>query len=127
VHPSRDTRGFLPRIEESVQARNWLCGTPTDAIALLKELEAKYPGVERVIVSFAMGTPQAVCQEQLRHFVRKSCPLSRRLMHEHISASGGATMDFYEMLDQVLALLRSRGRVTYGALKRQFNLADAFL
>jgi hypothetical protein len=26
-----------------------------------------------------------------------------------------------------LALLRSRGRVTYGALKRQFNLDDAFL
>ena len=36
-------------------------------------------------------------------------------------------MDFYEVLDQVLALLRSRGRVTYGALKRQFNLDDAFL
>ena len=36
-------------------------------------------------------------------------------------------MDFYEILDQVLALLRSRGRVTYGALKRQFNLDDAFL
>jgi hypothetical protein len=36
-------------------------------------------------------------------------------------------MDFYEVLDQVLALLRSRGRVTYRALKRQFNLDDAFL
>jgi hypothetical protein len=36
-------------------------------------------------------------------------------------------MDFYEVLDQVLALLRSRGRVTYGALKRQFNLDDTFL
>jgi hypothetical protein len=36
-------------------------------------------------------------------------------------------MDFYAVLDQVLALLRSRGRVTYGALKRQFNLDDAFL
>jgi hypothetical protein len=36
-------------------------------------------------------------------------------------------MDFYEALDQVLAPLRSRGRVTYRALKRQFNLDDAFL
>jgi hypothetical protein len=44
-----------------------------------------------------------------------------------INACGGATMNFYEVLDQVLALLRSRGRVTYGALKRQFNLDDAFL
>lgn len=36
-------------------------------------------------------------------------------------------MDFYTMLDQVVELLRSRGRVTYRALKRQFNLDDEFL
>jgi hypothetical protein len=31
-------------------------------------------------------------------------------------------MDFYAVLDRVLDLLRSRGRVTYGALKLQFGL-----
>jgi class 3 adenylate cyclase len=31
-------------------------------------------------------------------------------------------MDFYELLDDVLTLLRRRGRVTYRALKRQFHL-----
>src|SRR5262252_3321094 len=31
-------------------------------------------------------------------------------------------MDFYAVLDQVIDLLRSRGRVTYGALKLQFGL-----
>ena len=36
-------------------------------------------------------------------------------------------MDFYAVLDQILALLRGRGRVTYRALKRQFNLDDALL
>jgi hypothetical protein len=36
-------------------------------------------------------------------------------------------MDFYAMLDQVVALLRSRGRVSYRALKRQFDLDDAYL
>src|SRR5262249_54524110 len=36
-------------------------------------------------------------------------------------------MDFYEVLDQVLALLRQRGRVSYRALKRQFDLDDAYL
>src|SRR5262245_26188035 len=36
-------------------------------------------------------------------------------------------MDFYAVLDQVLALLRQRGRVTYNALKRQFGLDDACL
>jgi class 3 adenylate cyclase len=36
-------------------------------------------------------------------------------------------MDFYAVLDQVLASLRQRGRVSYRALKRQFNLDDAYL
>src|SRR5215510_13733831 len=33
-------------------------------------------------------------------------------------------MDFYEVLDQVVALLRIRGRLTYRALKYQFQLDD---
>src|SRR5215468_9192014 len=36
-------------------------------------------------------------------------------------------MDFYTVLDQILALLRQRGRVSYRALKRQFDLDDAYL
>ena len=36
-------------------------------------------------------------------------------------------MDFYAMLDQVVALLRQRQRVTYRALKRQFQLDDSVL
>ena len=36
-------------------------------------------------------------------------------------------MGFYEVLDQVVALLRQRGRVTYRALKRAFQLDDAYL
>jgi hypothetical protein len=33
-------------------------------------------------------------------------------------------MDFYTVLDQVVALLRSRGRLSYRALRLQFNLDD---
>src|SRR5882672_10211924 len=33
-------------------------------------------------------------------------------------------MDFYDVLDQVVALLQRRGRVTYNALKLQFHLDD---
>jgi hypothetical protein len=33
-------------------------------------------------------------------------------------------MDFYATLDQVVELLRSRGRVSYRALKEQFGLHD---
>ena len=36
-------------------------------------------------------------------------------------------MDFYAVLDQVLALLRQRQRVTYRALKVQFQLDDEAL
>jgi class 3 adenylate cyclase/predicted ATPase len=36
-------------------------------------------------------------------------------------------IDFYAVLDQILTLLGSRGRVTYNALKLQFNLNDAHL
>jgi hypothetical protein len=36
-------------------------------------------------------------------------------------------MDFYSLLDDVLELLRRRGRVTYRALKRQFHLDDEVL
>ena len=36
-------------------------------------------------------------------------------------------MDFYAVLDQVLELLRHRGRVSYRALKLQFHLDDEHL
>src|SRR5262245_55678010 len=36
-------------------------------------------------------------------------------------------MDFYEVLDQIIALLQQRGRVTYRALQRQFTLDAAYL
>src|SRR5438046_9180309 len=36
-------------------------------------------------------------------------------------------MDFYAVLDEVLKLLQRHKRVTYGALKRQFQLDDAYL
>ena len=36
-------------------------------------------------------------------------------------------MTFEEILDQAIAMLQRRGRVTYRALQRQFNLDDVFL
>ena len=34
-------------------------------------------------------------------------------------------MDFVAVVDQVIALLRQRGRLTYRTLQRQFQLDDA--
>src|SRR5499433_829476 len=36
-------------------------------------------------------------------------------------------MDFYDILDQVIDILRSRGRMSYRALKRQFDLDDDYM
>src|SRR5215468_11431840 len=36
-------------------------------------------------------------------------------------------MTFEEILDQAIAMLQRRGRLTYGALKRQFSLDDTYL
>ena len=36
-------------------------------------------------------------------------------------------MTFDEILEQVIALLKSQGRVSYGAIKRRFELADDYL
>ena len=46
------------------------------------------------------------------------------LQAEAAFAGGGAVMDFYEVFDRALALLRQRGRVSYRALKVQFHLDD---
>src|SRR5262245_54857994 len=36
-------------------------------------------------------------------------------------------MDFYEVLDQIVALLQRQQRVSYRALKRQFGLDDEYV
>ena len=40
AHPTRDTKALLPQVEDSVRQRNWLCGTPDEAVAFLHELAA---------------------------------------------------------------------------------------
>src|SRR6516162_6310763 len=53
-------------------------------------------------------------------------PFPYRLLHA-ASASGGWAMTFEEILDQAIAMLQRRRRLTYGTLKRQFQLDDAAL
>src|SRR5262249_16686 len=57
-----------------------------------------------------------ICAEPL-------CLLLYRLLHTP-SAERGRAMTFEEILDQALAMLQRRGRLTYGTLKRQFQLDD---
>src|SRR5215467_10364778 len=53
-------------------------------------------------------------------------PFPHRLLHASL-VEGGWAMTFEDILDQAIAMLQRRGRLTYGALKRQFQLDDAYL
>ena len=64
----------LPTIEAAVGARSWLCGTPEDLIASLKEFEEQYPGLEYVCVSPTMGSSTSVVLEQLGRFAEQVMP-----------------------------------------------------
>src|SRR5215468_1789363 len=44
-----------------------------------------------------------------------------------IDPAGRATMTFEEILNQAMALLQRQGRVSYRALKRQFDLDEAYV
>jgi alkanesulfonate monooxygenase SsuD/methylene tetrahydromethanopterin reductase-like flavin-dependent oxidoreductase (luciferase family) len=64
----------LPRIEDAVKAGGFLAGTPADIIETLKAVEARYPGLDRVICTMPLGTPIATTLEQLDRFAKEVMP-----------------------------------------------------
>src|SRR5262245_512231 len=62
------------RIENGVANRSWLCGPPGDVIDYLKEVERRYPGLDHVMIAWALGTPRAHMIEQLTRFARQVMP-----------------------------------------------------
>src|SRR5438445_3208109 len=111
-------------------------------MAWQSELLASYKGV--AIGSTGIAGPQSVrTASPLRHALpglpaffwqpyavyitpRRPCQFPHRLLHAS-AASGGWAMTFEEILDQATGMLQRRGRLTYGTLKRQFQLDDAAL
>ena len=72
--PRRAPKAGLPTIEGAVRGGGFLCGPPEQMIAQLRDLEQKYPGLERVSVGQPMGTPQRVILEQLGWFAKEVMP-----------------------------------------------------
>jgi alkanesulfonate monooxygenase SsuD/methylene tetrahydromethanopterin reductase-like flavin-dependent oxidoreductase (luciferase family) len=64
-------------LENGVRNRTWLCGPSRDVVAYLKELEARYPGLEHVMIAWALGTPRALMLEQLQQFAAEVMPAFR--------------------------------------------------
>jgi alkanesulfonate monooxygenase SsuD/methylene tetrahydromethanopterin reductase-like flavin-dependent oxidoreductase (luciferase family) len=72
--PKRAPYAKLPRIEDAINSGGFLCGSPEQIIEHLKNLEKRYPGLERVSVSLSVGVPKAVCLEQLERFGTEVMP-----------------------------------------------------
>ena len=67
----------LPRIEDAVKAGGFLAGTPADIIEDLKKVEARYPGLERVICTMPLGTHLGDTMEQLERLATEVMPAFR--------------------------------------------------
>ena len=65
-------------LENGVRNRAWLCGPPDDIVGYLKEVEQRYPGLEEVMIGWAIGTPRDHMIEQLTRFAREVMPAFRR-------------------------------------------------
>jgi alkanesulfonate monooxygenase SsuD/methylene tetrahydromethanopterin reductase-like flavin-dependent oxidoreductase (luciferase family) len=65
-------------LENGVGNRSWLCGPPRDILAYLKEVERRYPGLEHVMIAWALGTPRALMIEQLTRFAHEVMPAFSR-------------------------------------------------
>ena len=72
--PKKAPTAGLPTIEQAVASGGVLCGTPEQIIEHLKAIEEKYPGLERVMVSHPVGTPQSVILEQMERFAAEVMP-----------------------------------------------------
>ena len=63
-----------PTIREGVEQKAWMVGTPADCIALIREYEAKYPGLDQLMLHWPEGVGPAAFLEQLRWFARDVMP-----------------------------------------------------
>jgi alkanesulfonate monooxygenase SsuD/methylene tetrahydromethanopterin reductase-like flavin-dependent oxidoreductase (luciferase family) len=61
-------------LENGVRNRSWLCGPASSIVDYLETLEARYPGLEHVMIAWALGTPRALMLEQLARFAREVMP-----------------------------------------------------
>jgi alkanesulfonate monooxygenase SsuD/methylene tetrahydromethanopterin reductase-like flavin-dependent oxidoreductase (luciferase family) len=64
-------------LENGVRNRSWLCGPARDIVAYLKEVERRYPGLDHVMIGWAIGTPRDLMVEQLTRFAREVMPAFR--------------------------------------------------
>ena len=75
-----------PPLRDGVAQRAWLCGTPSEVIERIREIEARYPGLDQMMIHFPEGMAPGAFMEQLRVFAREVMPAFTR------AAAGAATV-----------------------------------
>ena len=72
--PKKAPSAGLPTIKDAVKSGAFLCGPPERVIEQLKQVEERYPALERIGVSHPVGTHQAVILEQMEWFAKEVMP-----------------------------------------------------
>ena len=65
-------------LENGVRNRAWLCGPSADIVNYLKEVERRYPGLDHVMIAWALGTPRELMIEQLTRVAQEVMPAFAR-------------------------------------------------
>jgi alkanesulfonate monooxygenase SsuD/methylene tetrahydromethanopterin reductase-like flavin-dependent oxidoreductase (luciferase family) len=68
----------VPTLREGVAQKAWLVGPAAQVIETIREFEARYPGLDQMMLHWAEGIPPREFQEQLRRFAREVMPAFRR-------------------------------------------------
>src|SRR5437870_5905260 len=68
----------IPTLRDGVEQKAWLCGPPSIVIDEITRFEARYPGLDQMMLHWAEGIPPAEFKEQLRWFAKDVMPAFRR-------------------------------------------------
>jgi len=68
----------VPMLREGIEQKAWLVGTAAQAIEVIKEFEARYPGLDQVMIHWTEGLTPREFTEQLHRFAREVMPAFRR-------------------------------------------------
>lgn len=64
----------IPTLAEGVKQKAWLVGRPEDVIEEIRAVEAKYPGLDQMMIHWAEGLSPKEFKEQLTWFAREVMP-----------------------------------------------------
>jgi len=64
----------VPTLREGVEQKAWLVGPPSRVIETIREFEARYPGLDQLMIHWAEGLPPREFKTQLEWFAREVMP-----------------------------------------------------